>query len=65
MSEDQRDRFLIERKERSKLQKEIECAQRMYQEVEHKRRTEISLCQTEYEKIQTEKQRLHTNNKDL
>lgn len=37
----------------------------MYQEVEHKRRTEITLCQSEYEKLQNEKQRLQQNNRDL
>ena len=43
-----RDKFLVDKKEKSKLQKQIENAERMYQEVEHRRREEITLAQSEF-----------------
>ena len=50
--EEDRERGVIERKEKSKLQKELEVIEKNYAELENTRKREIMIAQEEYEKLQ-------------
>lgn len=50
--EDDRDKGIIERKEKSKLQKEFEILEKNYLELEQQRKGEILTCQEDYEQLQ-------------
>ena len=50
--EDDRDKGVLERKEKSKLQKEFEILERNYTELDQQRKSEAHHMQEEYEKLQ-------------
>ncbi len=50
--DDEREKGAIERKEKSKLQKELETLEQNYQELDNQRKREAMLSQEEYEKLQ-------------
>jgi hypothetical protein len=49
--EDERERGVLDRKERSKLQREMEILDKNYSELEQQRKREIMQQQEEYEKL--------------
>lgn len=50
--EDDREKGILERKEKSKLQREFEIVEKNYSELEQSRKREIMIQQEEYEKLQ-------------
>lgn len=50
--EEERERGAMERKEKSKLQKELEVIEKNYAELENTRKRDIMIAQEEYEKLQ-------------
>ncbi len=50
--EEDRERGAMERKEKSKLQKELEVIEKNYGELENTRKRDVMLAQEEYEKLQ-------------
>jgi hypothetical protein len=50
--EDDREKGAIERKEKSKLQKEMETLEANYQELDNQRKRDAMIAQEEYEKLQ-------------
>lgn len=51
-SEEERDRNTQERKDKSRLQKELETLERSYMELEQQRKADVMAQQTEYENLQ-------------
>ncbi len=51
-SEEDREKGAMERKEKSKLQKELEVLEKNYAELENTRKREVMIAQEEYEKLQ-------------
>jgi hypothetical protein len=49
--EDERERNMLERKEKSKLQKELETLERNYIELEQQRKADVMAQQAEYEHL--------------
>ena len=58
-SEDDRDRGTMERKEKSRLQKELEILEHNYIELEQQRKADIMQQQTEYETLQKQHRVVH------
>lgn len=50
--DDERDKGALERKEKSKLQRELETLEMNYQELDNQRKRESMIQQEEYEKLQ-------------
>lgn len=50
--EDERDKGIFERKEKSKLQKELEHIEKSYQELEAQRKRDIAVRDDEFESLQ-------------
>lgn len=63
MDED-REKGQLERKEKSKLQREMETIEKNYQELENQRKREALLQQEEYEKLQ-KKHRVITEERNI
>ena len=62
--EDDREKGAIERKEKSKLQKEMETLEANYQELDNQRKRDAMIAQEEYEKLQ-KKHRVTTEERNI
>lgn len=51
-ADDDRDKDIMERKEKSKLQKELEVLEKNFMELDQQRKADLLASQDEYEKLQ-------------
>ena len=51
-ADDDRDKGIMERKEKSKLQKELEVLEKNFMELDQQRKADLLASQDEYEKLQ-------------